>query len=56
MTLTEAKRIAKSPDSYTTQQLDDAMTVILEDDRLSETQVTNLLNKIDPVIHQRITK
>lgn len=54
MTLTEAKRIAKSPADYTTEQLDDAMTFILDSDRLSETQVTNLLAGIDREMRARI--
>ena len=56
MTLTEAQQIAKNPEAYTLKELDDAMTVILEDDRLTETQVTNLLNKIDPVMQRRIAE
>ena len=56
MTLTKAKQIAKNPESFSTQELDDALTVIVEDDRLSETQVTNLQNKIDPVLRNRLSK
>lgn len=55
MSLTKAKTVAKTPEAFSTEELDDAMTAILESDRLSETQVTNLLNKIDPVMRARLS-
>jgi hypothetical protein len=55
MSLTRAKAVAKDPENCTTEELDDALTTIVESDRLSETQVTNLQNKIDPVLRRRIT-
>lgn len=54
MTLTKAKAVAKNPEAFTTSELDEALTVIVEDDRLTETQVTNLQNKIDPVLRSRL--
>lgn len=54
MTLTKAKAVAKAPETYSTAELDDALTVIVESDRLSEVQVTNLQNKIDPVLRARL--
>lgn len=56
MSITKAKLVAKNPEAYTTQELDDALTAIVESDRLSETQVTNLQNKIDPVLRSRLSK
>jgi hypothetical protein len=54
MSLTKAKAVAANPSAYSTAELDDALTVIVEDDRLSEAQVTRLQAKIDPVLRARI--
>jgi hypothetical protein len=55
MSLTKAKAVAKNPDAYSTAELDDALTVIVEDDRLTEAQVTRLQNRIDPVLRARLS-
>lgn len=55
MSLARAKAVAKNPEACTTQELDDALTAIVDSDRLSETQVTNLQNKIDPVLRSRLS-
>lgn len=44
MTLTEARRIARDPRSATIEQLADSLEVVLNDDRLTANQVTNLPN------------
>lgn len=54
MSLTRAKAVAKDPEACSTEELDEALTTIVESDRLSETQVTNLQNKIDPVLRRRL--
>lgn len=54
MSLTRAKAVAKDPAAHTTEELDDALTVIVDDDRLSEAQVTKLQSAIDPVLRSRI--
>lgn len=54
MSLSKAKAVAKDPEAFTTQELDDALTTIVESDRLTETQVSNLQNKIDPVLRARL--
>lgn len=54
MSLTRAKLVAKSPQDFTTEELDAALTTIVDSDRLSETQVTNLQAKIDPVLRARL--
>lgn len=54
VSLTKAKQIAKDPDAYSTRELDEALTTIVESDRLSEKQVSNLQAKIDPVLRDRI--
>lgn len=54
MSLSKARAVARNPEAYTTQELDDALTVIVDDDRLSEAQVTRLQNRIDPVLRARI--
>jgi hypothetical protein len=56
MSLIKAKAIARTPEAYTTEELDDALTVIVEDDRLSEAQVTRLQGCIDPVLRARIAR
>ena len=56
MSLTKAKAIARTPDAYTTEELDEALTVIVEDDRLTEAQVTALQARIDPVLRARINR
>lgn len=56
MSLTQAKAVAKDPSAYSIEDLDDALTTIVDSDRLSETQVTNLQNKIDPVLRSRLGK
>ena len=56
MTLTEAKRIAKNAESATTEELAKALDVILNDDRLTETQCNNLMHKIDSVLTKRIAR
>jgi hypothetical protein len=54
MSLTMAKAIARHPDTYSSAELDDALTVIVEDDRLTEAQVTRLQAKIDTVLRKRL--
>lgn len=54
MSLTKAKAVAKNPEAYTIEELDDALTVIVEDDRLTEAQVTRMQARIDPVLRARI--
>ena len=54
MSLNKAKAVAKDPESYSTEELDDALTVIVEDDRLTEKQVTRLQAAIDPVLRARL--
>jgi hypothetical protein len=56
MSITQAKAVAKNPTAYSTAELDDALTAILDCDRLSETQVTNLQRKIDPVLRARLAR
>jgi hypothetical protein len=56
MSLTMAKAIAKDPHAYSSAELDDALTVIVEDDRLTEAQVTRLQAIIDPVLRARIER
>ena len=53
MTVTEVRRIAKNPDAYSTAVLAEALDFILECDSLTETQVTNLQNKIEPNFRAR---
>lgn len=54
MSLTKARAVAKDPESFTTQELDDALTVFVDDDRLTAVQVTALQARIDPVLRARI--
>jgi hypothetical protein len=54
MSLTKAKAVAKNPEAYTAQELDDALTAIVDSDMLTEAQVTSLQNRIDPVLRARI--
>jgi len=54
MSLTKAKIIAKNPNAYSNAELDDALTVIVEDDRLTEAQVTRMQAAIDPVLRARL--
>jgi hypothetical protein len=56
VSLIKAKAIARTPEAYTTEELDDALTRIVEDDRLSEAQVTRLQARIDPVLRARIAR
>jgi hypothetical protein len=56
MSLTKAKAIAKDPEAYSPQELDDPLTVIVESDRLTERQVTRLQALIDPVLRSRTSK
>lgn len=53
MSLDKAKAIAKLPEAFSTQELDDALTVIVEDDRLTEAQVTKLQAPIDRELRTR---
>jgi hypothetical protein len=55
MSLTMARAVARNPEAYSSKELDDALTTIVEDDRLSEAQVTRMQAKIDPVLRARIT-
>lgn len=54
MNLSLARRIAKDPESFSTRELDDALTFIVDCDKLSEKQVSNLQAKIDPTLRKRI--
>jgi len=54
MSLTKAKIVARNPNAYSTAELDDALTVIVEDDRLTEAQVTRMQAAIDPVLRARL--
>ena len=56
VSLIKAKAIARTPEAYSTEELDDALTRIVEDDRLSEAQVTRLQARIDPVLRARIAQ
>jgi hypothetical protein len=56
VSLIKAKAIARTPEAYSTEELDDALTRIVEDDRLSEAQVTRLQAAIDPVLRARIAR
>lgn len=55
MSISKAKQVAKAPQQYSTQELDDALTAIVESDALTEQQVTNLQQKIDPELRSRLT-
>lgn len=54
MSLTKAKAVAKNPTAYDVEELHDALTTILDSDRLTEQQVANLQAKIDPVMRCRM--
>jgi hypothetical protein len=54
MNITAAKAVASNPAAYSTADLDAALTAIVESDRLTEAQVTNLQRKIDPVLRARL--
>lgn len=54
MSLSKARAVARNPEAHTTEELDAALTTIVDDDRLSERQVTLLQNRIDPVLRARI--
>ncbi len=56
VSLSRAKAIAKAPEAATTDELDAALTAIVDSDRLSETQVSNLQAKIDPVLRSRLSR
>lgn len=56
VSLIKAKAIARTPEAYSTEELDDALTTIVEDDRLSEAQVTRLQARIDPVLRARLAR
>ena len=56
VSLIKAKAIARTPEAYSIEELDDALTRIVEDDRLSEAQVTRLQARIDPVLRARIAR
>jgi hypothetical protein len=56
MSLSKARAVARDPEAYSNEELDAALTTIVEDDRLSEAQVTRMQAKIDPVLRARITK
>jgi len=53
MSLTKAKIVAKNPNAYSNAELDEALTVIVGDDRLTEAQVTRMQAAIDPVLRAR---
>ena len=44
---TKAKAIAKTPASYTTEELHEALDIIVNDERFSERQVTTLQGQIE---------
>jgi hypothetical protein len=54
MSLTRAKAVAAHPSEYSTGELDDALTVIVDSPDLTEAQVTRLQAKIDPELRRRI--
>lgn len=54
MSLTKAKQVARNPEAYSIEELDDALTVIVDDDRLTAAQVTRMQAAIDPVLRKRI--
>lgn len=54
MSLTRAKAVAANPSSCTIEELDEALSTIVDSDRLSEQQVTNLQNKIEPELRSRL--
>lgn len=56
VSLTKAKAIARHPEAYTIEELDDALTVIVEDDRLTEAQVIRMQRSIDPVLRRRLAE
>lgn len=55
ISLSKAKAMAKNPGAYGTPELHEALDVIVNDDRLTETQVTNLQNKIETALRTRVT-
>jgi hypothetical protein len=54
MSLTRAKAVAKDPEAFSVEELDEALSTIVDSDRLSERQVTNLQNKIDPILRAKV--
>lgn len=56
MSISKAKQVAKAPEQYSTQELDDALTAIVDCDRLTEQQVSNLQANIDPALRARLGK
>jgi hypothetical protein len=56
MSLSKARAVARDPEAYSNEELDAALTTIVEDDRLSEAQVTRLQGRIDPVLRARIER
>jgi hypothetical protein len=55
ISLTQAKKIAANPSAYTMEELDDALTAVLDSDRLSETQCSNLTAKIEAGMKAQLT-
>lgn len=54
MSLSRAKKVAANPENYSIEELDDALTTIVDSPDLTERQVTRLQAKIDPVLRARI--
>lgn len=54
MSLTKAKAIAKNPAAYSVEELDDALTTIVDSPDLTEAQVTRLQAKIDPMLRSKL--
>lgn len=56
MSFTKAKAVAKDPESYSIEELDEALDFIVNDYRLTEAQVTKMQAKIDPVLRARLAE
>lgn len=54
MNITTARKMAKDPSAYTTAQLAEAIDFVIDCDTITETQVTNLLNKLEPNFRARV--